>query len=394
MNPIPVIASITSGHGLVEVLGSALLFGAVAMTPALAVGLILNFALSVPMRRRERARFFIDLLDTAMARGESPERALVSMASTRDQAPGIRFHLLAAHLEEGVPLGRALSLVPRLLPPGVAAILQAGIRLGDPRRLIPACRRVLQEGSSDVQGATNYAIVLLLAFSPLAVWITLCTYIFVLPKFQAILQDMGAEPSWAMQFALAHPAWVVGPQIVLFVLLTVAAVFYVGGPRLLSWTRIPGVAWADTIAWLIPWKRRRLQRTFSVVLSALLDGGVPEPEAVKLAADGTGNEVVRQRAVTVCTSLAGGAKLGDAMAALDAGGEFRWRLANAAHGVGFLAALQGWHESLEARAFREEQTAAHLATTGMVLLNGMLVVLLALATIGSLMRLIEAGTLW
>ena len=316
------------------------------------------------------------------------------MAAAQDRSPGVRFHVLAARLEDGSTLSNALSQVPDLVPPAVAAMLKAGARLGNLRGVLPACRQVLQDGASAVQSATNYAIALLLAFSPAAVGLTLFTYVFVLPKFQAILQDMESIAHPALGVVLKYPALIMGPQIVLFLLLMAGALFYVGGPRLLEWTRLSNFPWADWLAWKVPWKRHRLQRTFSVMLSSLLDGQVPEAEAVRLAADCTANEIVRRRARQVEAGLARGISLADAFAALDAHGEFRWRLRNAVHGRSFLAALRGWHETLEARAFREEQTAAHLITTGMVILNGSLVVLVALATFGSLVGILEAGVLW
>jgi type II secretory pathway component PulF len=41
---------------------------------------------------------------------------------------------------------------------------------------------------------------------------------------------------------------------------------------------------------------KKLQRTFSAMLAVLLDGGVPEAEAVRLAGDCTANEICRRRA--------------------------------------------------------------------------------------------------
>jgi hypothetical protein len=61
---------------------------------------------------------------------------------------------------------------------------------------------------------------------------------------------------------------------------------------------------------------------------------------------------------------------------------------------GFLSALAGWQEALDARAFAEEQTAAQLATTGLVLLNGLLVALLAVGVFGLLINILWAGILW
>jgi hypothetical protein len=93
--------------------------------------------------------------------------------------------------------------------------------------------------------------------------------------------------------------------------------------------------------------------------------------------------------------LANGATLSRAVQPVDDTGEFGWRLVNAAraHG-GFLSTLAGWHESLDAKAFQQEQAAAHVLTSAIVLLNGALVLLVALSVFGTLISLIETGVLW
>jgi hypothetical protein len=62
----------------------------------------------------------------------------------------------------------------------------------------------------------------------------------------------------------------------------------------------------------------------------------------------------------------------------DKAGEFAWRLSNAAaQEGGFLPALAGWMEALDAKAFQQEQTASQIITTSLVLCNGLVVGLIA-----------------
>jgi type II secretory pathway component PulF len=147
----------------------------------------------------------------------------------------------------------------------------------------------------------------------------------------------------------------------------------------------------DWLLWRIPWKQKQLLRAFSAMLAVLLDGGIPEAEAVRLAAESTANEICRRRAQRVVAALAGGAKLYDAIGAFDATGELRWRLANATHARGgFLGALRGWHAALDARAFQQEETAVHALTSGMVILNGIMVGLIAIGMFGMLVMFLKA----
>ena len=138
-----------------------------------------------------------------------------------------------------------------------------------------------------------------------------------------------------------------------------------------------------------------MQRDFSTVLAILLDGGAPEPEAVRLAADCSANSVFRHQADRAVNALAHGASLPDAVHLMDHAGELRWRLRNAvAAPGGFLRALQGWNESLDARAFQQEQAAAHGITTALVLWNGLFVGLITVAVFMFLVSIINEGALW
>jgi hypothetical protein len=83
-------------------------------------------------------------------------------------------------------------------------------------------------------------------------------------------------------------------------------------------------------------------------------------------------------------------KLDDAVRAFDDTGEFHWRLTNATHAHGgFLNALRGWHEALDAKAFQQEETATHILTSGLVILNGLVVALIAIGMFGMLVVLLR-----
>jgi hypothetical protein len=51
--------------------------------------------------------------------------------------------------------------------------------------------------------------------------------------------------------------------------------------------------------------------------------------------------------------------------------------------------LRGWHEALDAKAFQQEEVATHIATSGMVILNGVVVALIATAMFGILMAVLN-----
>jgi type II secretory pathway component PulF len=354
---------------------------------------LIHFFFTLPMRRAERARLFLDLLEGALNRGQSVEEMILSVTQSRDQTVGVRFHLLAAHIEAGLKFGEALEKAPRFLPPQISAMLQAGMKLGDLKKVLPACREILRDRPAAVRSAMHYLILVVLLFSPVFIFVVMMTMTFVVPRFKDVAANMGVGlwPLTTFVFALADSGFLIGLEVFISLLMFGVVLFYIGGPQFARWFQFRKLPLVDWIAWHIPWKQKRLQRTFSAMLAVLLDGGVPEAVAVSLAGDCTANEICRRRSQRVVAALEKGVKLDEAVRALDASGEFQWRLTNATHAHGgFLNALRGWHEALDARAFQQEEATAHIVSTGVVILNGALVALIATAMFGILLVLLNA----
>jgi len=364
------------------------------LLPGGAFSVLIHYLLSLPMRRRDRALFFLDLTETVLQRGQPLEQAILAAAENRDRAIGVRFYLVAAHIEGGARLGEALEKVPRFLPPQITAILRAGEKLGDLKKVLPACREVLRVAPDTVRSTMHYMMAILLLFAPVACWIICLLSVMVIPKFKEVAAGSGA-PLWPLtQFVFDNTFWLVAFEIVVFLALLSVAVIYIGGPGLVRWFQFRSVPIVDWITWRVPWKQKKLQRTFSAMLAVLLDGGVPEAEAIRLAGDSTANEICRRRARRVMAALEKGIKLDDAVRGFDDSGEFHWRLTNATHAHGgFLSALRGWHESLDARAFQQEEAATHAVASGLVIMNGVVVGLIATAMFGVLIAILRAAEL-
>src|SRR5215831_11175981 len=163
------IAAILIPLGLMSGPESALailIYAGFVLAPTLALGWAIFYLLSLPLRRQERARFFLDLLDKTLRQGRPVEQSLVAMANSRDKALGIQFHLFAAYVEEGLRLGDALQRVPRFLPAQISAMLRAGEALGDIRKVLPACRAILGDAQSRVRGAASYLVIISFVFTP------------------------------------------------------------------------------------------------------------------------------------------------------------------------------------------------------------------------------------
>lgn len=378
----------------------ALLFVAyllLGLLPICGATYLIYFLFTLPLRRNERARMFLDLLELGLKEGRSPEAAITGAAASRDRSLGARFHLLAAYLEQGMRLASALEQVPRLVPPQIRAMLKTGERIGDMAKVLPACRQLLKDGVSQVRGALNYLILVVFALTPAMVVVPLVFRIQVLPKFNEVFAGMLAGrplPAFTrLVFGLNSFSTFI--QVGIVSLIMVLALAYLGGPRLHGWLHraMPGLQ--DWLLCRLPWRRKRLQRDFSTMLALLLDAEVPEAEALSLAAESTGNVIIVRRAESARQLLTEGVKLPEAIGVMDDGGELKWRLANALkRGGGFLRALAGWHEALEARAFQLEQAAAQITTTVLVLFNGLIVASIVIAVFLVFVMLINEGALW
>ncbi len=374
-----------------------LLYLFLGLLPICGVSYVIYLLFTLPLRRNERARLFLDLLELGLQEGRTPEAAVVAAASSRDRSLGVRFHLLAAHLEQGMRLSQALEQVPRVLPPQVRAMLSTGERIGDIRKVLPACRQLLRDSVSSVRSALNYLILLVFAITPAMIVAPILLKVNVLPKFSEVFVGMlEGQPMPAFTRLIFSGNTVTAViQIGIVGILWLATLAYLGGPRLHAWVRpvFPGLQ--DWLLCRLPWRLKRLQRDFSTVLAVLLDAEVPEAEAVKLAAQATANLAIIGRAEKVCARLENGIKLPEAICALDNSQELQWRLANALRrGAGFVRTLTGWHEALDARAFQLEQAAGQITTAVLVLVNGLIVATFMIAVFLVFIALLNAAVLW
>jgi hypothetical protein len=371
-------AGAPSGSGALQVLNGWLL---PVLLPVGAAAAVVYYINRRPLRRQEGARFLLDLIESALQQGQSIEHHILSLARSRDASPGVRFHLLAAYLEKGYGLVPALEQVPDLLPPQVLAMLKVGQTLGDFSRILPACRLLLHDGTSQTRALINYEVAFGLVLNPMMLVLLPVWSAYFFPVFSNVAATLKTEPAGVHDTLQTWFPFLFLAQMALLLACYGSAVFLFGGTRFVSWLQAgvrPLKNWGDWLFLRVPWRRKRLQRDFSAMLGLLLDAGVPEERALNLAAFSTANRIFMRRAEQAAERLRQGAALTEAVQRLDDTGEFRWRLANGAHGTrGFFSALAGWQASLDAKAFQLEQAAAHALSTSIVLLNAVTVALVA-----------------
>src|ERR1039458_10023180 len=196
------------------------------LLPGGAFSVLIHFLLSLPMQRRDRALFFLDLTETVLQRGQPVEQAILAAAENHDRAIGVGFYMVAAHIEGGARLGEALEKVPRFLPPQITAILRAGEKLGDLKKVLPACREVLRVAPDTVRSTMHYMMAILLLFAPIAVWLIILLTVFIIPQFKALAAGMNFQVWPFTQFVFEHTSWLVEFEMAIFALLVFVAVIY------------------------------------------------------------------------------------------------------------------------------------------------------------------------
>lgn len=380
-----------------EALLSLFLWVLVWLMPLLILGAITCTILVLPLQRQERARFFLDLLERHWRKGDSVEKAIVSVAATRDLSLPVRLHLLAAYLEQGVPLKDALANVPNLLPDRLNQMLKVGLSCGVLKETLQAGRQMLRDGWSSNRHIMHYIILLWVVCLPLNLVVILFLLFgnSVLEQFLSILNDMNVDPGPWLAWVAGHRVLLANGVLTFLTVIVTGVVVHLAGSRLQRWMRRVGFPLGDWLVMRLPWKRMRLQRDFAAMLASLLDAGVPEYDAIREAAHAMGNSVFKRRARQVLLLLEEGVTLKEAIARLDLEGEFRWRMETAGEGgMSFYSALKGWMETMDARAFRQEQTVAQSVSTGLVVLNGLLVLLMVGGLFEGIGRLILSVALW
>jgi len=150
---------------------------------------VIYFLLTLPLRRNERARFFLDLLDRGLRDGRTAERATADAAASRDGVLGARFQLLAAYLERRNASERSLEHVPRLLPPQLRATLRIGERIGG----LTKCCRPVADGCKTASRTCGPRIITSFCWHSLSArhnFIPLVLRAKVLPSYRAMFAGM------------------------------------------------------------------------------------------------------------------------------------------------------------------------------------------------------------
>ncbi len=433
-------------NGVSKVLG--LLLGMLGLNLALlglmAISLTLcQYAFSGGFDYRERTRLFLEMLVLAEKSGQSIEQTITEFSKRGNQSFGGQYDQVARHIESGLTLPEALDKESGCLPAQTVATLKVGHESGRMSTTLPVAKEGLREKERSVRAIGEQYLVVVVGVATMIMWMLMT---FVVPKFKAIFADMLGEGEalpaftmWVISISEATKYFALPSLVVVGFLICASLIRRISGPQLKDqmvvsvrcwvlvlsagfllslllrdWAPIiyfggisTGLAvgsciglcvlfycdqmgWFDWFRYLVPWHRKRLQRDFSHILALLLDSGIPEAKALELAAASTANGVIKQRALKAIVAVRSGVGMAKAVQLMDDSKEFQWRLTNALQTeFNFVDALKGWHESLSARADRQQQTYVSLMETSMLFAFGLIVGSIMIGMFLPLIQLIE-----
>lgn len=360
---------------------------------------LILWLIMLPRRRQERTRLFLHLLEIGMREGMSPQQSLKGLYGCPDKQISHELDEVVFMVSEGSSLSEALRREPAALPPRAVELIAAGERIGNLLAVFPLVQRWCTDETTRMVSALHYPSTLLMVTVPFYFVVSGFLNVVIIPKYAEIFEGMldgRMLPAFTRSYMWGAyngiPHLMVAGLFVIMVSVAMSGAFSSRG----FMVRVPRLKAAmDWGVFRLPWWRYRFQRDFAIVLGMLIDNGIDEPEAVTLAARGTGNTVMIRRSSRICQQLEQGHSLSDALRLVTRRDDLGWRVATSALGTdGFLATLGGWSEMLGARADRWEQVVAHILSSAIILFVGLLVMTLVIAMWLPLIEMVNFYVLW
>jgi general secretion pathway protein F len=267
-----------------------------------------------PARARAASRALIGELAVLLRAGLPLDRALTLAIDNIEDATAARAMVaLLAAVREGAPLSRTMLDNPALFSPAEAAMAEAGEAGG---RLAEALERLslMLEQAADLSRMVTTALIYPVALMVIAVGVIAMMLLFVVPQFDRLLTGSNAQLPAASMAVIMASRWLQANGLWALLALGIGAfglVKALARPAMRS--RID--AWLLRLPLLGELIRRIDTARFAHTLSALLDGGVPLPNALLLAQRTIGNAVIAGAIGKVAEGLREGGGLAAPLAA-------------------------------------------------------------------------------
>ncbi|CAA9368271.1 MAG: hypothetical protein AVDCRST_MAG68-5183 [uncultured Gemmatimonadetes bacterium] len=297
---------------------------------------------------------------------------------------------LRAAVREGKSLAAALAVAPVSFPPLVVGLVQAG---EGGSGLAAAVTRAaeLTESAAETRRAVRAALAYPLILAGAGTASVLLLVGFVLPRFSAILSDLGQTLPPTARLVLgaadaARAGWL--PTLVALIAGTIV-----------------GRTWASTAAGRVRWhafllalpvvgevRRAGAVGRFAAALEALLESGVPLSAALGSAVRATGDAEIARRILDAREAVLGGAGLATALGAAGAATPTAVRLIRAGEESGRMVPMLAQVARIEsARAAERVRAAVRVLEPALILVFGGMVALVAAALLQAVYSVRPAG---
>jgi len=315
---------------------------------------------------------------TLMLAGFTLDRALSSAARVDGAGVGQAFRDVQDGVRGGSPLAAALNRHPGHFGEFYRGMIAAGERSGTLAETFGRLADYLEHAAalrSRVMGALLYPAIMVVAGS-LAVLLLL---LFVIPRFAAILGDVGGQLPWSARTLVTLSEWV-GSGWWVLVLVALATVLIISLHRRTETGRLAQDLWLLRIPGVGPLRARLATERVTRPLAGALGGGIPVLEALDIAGDAAADAAFRRelsragetvrRGEPLAVSLRRGGLFPNLAVEMIAAGEESGRL---------VEMLEHVAETYRGETDRQLRTLVSLVEPAVILLFGALVAFIALA---------------
>ena len=223
---------------------------------------------------------------------------LLAENTKNEKFASIQFQI-SSRLQSGEELSNCLKKYPKVFAPITVGLIEAGEAGGILDKVLDRIASLIEQQAkikSQIQGALTYPVIILV----LAITVSLGLLIFIVPTFDKMFKDMGAELPALTEFMLTLSRIVTSLQFFIFIPIIVIVIGYIYKKYYASKS---GRFRIDSFILNIPLFGSLLLRSevasLCDTLSTLIDSGIPLVDAIDRCISASGNERVKR-----CLSIA------------------------------------------------------------------------------------------
>ena len=201
---------------------------------------------------------------------------------------------ISFRLQSGEELSNCLKKYPKVFAPITVGLIEAGEAGGILDKVLDRIALLIEQQAkikSQIKGALTYPVIILV----LAISVSLGLLIFIVPTFDKMFKDMGAELPGLTEFMLTLSRLVTSLQFFIFTPILIILVAFIFKKY---YETKSGKFTVDSFTLKIPLFGSLLLRSevasLCDTLSTLIDSGIPLVDAIERCISASGNERVRR----------------------------------------------------------------------------------------------------